>query len=185
MEDQGAPQEYQGSPHQVQEELKDHVNQRTRIEVERIRRRIRKQQGRIKVAKGRSRPKLCLFRYSYWQRLWQRQVRTETEHLVLFPSNLIRRYDARGSIGFFHHAWIEYQVFEKTNLLERYTSGFIFAKLSVNKELGNMVEKPNNSCYQNSKNSCNTKHSTVKKWKISLTVRRRSQRTWLTWSNKR
>ena len=65
MEDQGAPQEYQGSPHQVQEELKDHVNQRTRIEVERIRRRIRKQQGRIKVAKGRSRPKLCLFRYSY------------------------------------------------------------------------------------------------------------------------
>ena len=30
-----------------------------------------------------------------------------------------------------HHAWIEYQVSGKTNLLERYTSGFIFAQLST------------------------------------------------------
>ena len=31
----------------------------------------------------------------------------------------------------FHHAWIEYQVSGETNLLEQYTSGFIFAQLST------------------------------------------------------
>ena len=54
----------------------------------------------------------------------------ETEHLVIFPSNPIWRHDDRGLIRFSHHAWIEYQVSGKTNLLEPYTSGFIFSQLS-------------------------------------------------------
>ena len=31
----------------------------------------------------------------------------------------------------FYNAWIKYQVYGKTNLLDRYTSGFILAQLSV------------------------------------------------------
>jgi hypothetical protein len=36
-------------------------------------------------------------------------------------------------VDFFHHAWNEHQVSGKTNLLERFTSGFIFAQLSAKK----------------------------------------------------
>ena len=97
----------------------------------RIGRRIGQQRRITWFAKGRLRAKIYLFWYSYWKIVWQRKTRTETDHLILFTSNPIRRHYNIGSIGFFHHAWIEYQVSGKTNVLQRYTSGLIFAQLSA------------------------------------------------------
>ena len=62
-----------------------------------------------------------------------RGKRTKTSRSFSFLQTTFKDLNKDEKNEFFHHAWKEYRTTGKTNMLERFTSGFIFAQLTAKK----------------------------------------------------